>query len=102
MFGPYDERERSLRQDRSASQNLSINFSGGFRMGKNFKVKTLFEGQFHERYQFSLDMKGNNYGGIFNDGEIQWFHPQPNMKLEDNHVEELESKVHSLITTHLG
>ncbi len=30
-------------------------------MLQEFKVKSMFEDQFHERYQFILNIEGNNY-----------------------------------------
>ena len=34
-------------------------------MFQDFEVKTLFEGQVHERHQFTLNIEGHNYQGIF-------------------------------------
>ena len=39
--------------------------------------KKMFEGQFHERDQFSLNVEGNHYKGIYHNGDISWFHPHP-------------------------
>ncbi|MCM3651135.1 DUF5342 family protein [Metabacillus litoralis] len=68
---------------------------------QDINVKPLFEDQFHERHQFTLNIEGDNYQGIFHGGEIQWFHPQPNAKLEEDDLQDLESKVHDLMTNHL-
>jgi Family of unknown function (DUF5342) len=68
---------------------------------QDFKVKTLFEDQFHERHQFTLNVKGNSYQGIFYDEKIQWFYPQPEAKLEEDDFQELETKVYDLMTNHL-
>ena len=67
----------------------------------DLEVKPLFEDQFHERHQFTLNIEGDNYQGIFHGGEIQWFHPQPNTKLEEDDLQDLESKVYDLMTDHL-
>ncbi|WP_338452681.1 hypothetical protein R4Z09_12915 [Niallia oryzisoli] len=52
--------------------------------------KKMFEGQFHERYQFSLNYEGNHFKGIYHNGKITWFHPLNNLKEEalNNHIEE--------------
>ena len=68
---------------------------------QEFKVKPLFEDQFHERHQFTLNIKGDNYQGIFHDGNIQWFYPQPETKLEEDDLQDLETKVYDLMTNHL-
>ena len=39
-------------------------------MIQDFKVKPLFEDQFHERHQFTLNIEGDNYQGIFHNGKI--------------------------------
>ena len=51
---------------------------------QDFKVKPLFEDQFHERHQFELNYEGDNYQGIFHNEEIQWFHPQPKKNLKED------------------
>ncbi|WP_051405153.1 DUF5342 family protein [Bacillus cihuensis] len=68
---------------------------------QDFKVKPLFEDQVHERHQFSLTFEGDNYQGIFYDGEIQWFHPQPQNNLEGDDLQDLESKVYDLMTNYV-
>jgi hypothetical protein len=65
---------------------------------ENFEVKRMFEDQIHERHQFTLNIQGDNYQGVFHDGEITWFHPHPEKKLEDDHLEAVESKVYELMT----
>ena len=59
--------------------------------------KKLFEGQFHERDQFSLNVEGNHYKGIYHNGDITWFHPHPlnDVKKEDltNMGEEIYKKM---------
>ncbi|WP_191991974.1 DUF5342 family protein [Bacillus aerolatus] len=67
-------------------------------MFSNFKVKKLFENQIHERHQFSINIKGYDYQGIYRDGEINWFHPMPIQTLEENQVDAIECKVHQLMS----
>ena len=50
-------------------------------MLQNIEVITpLFEGQVNERFQFKLNIEGNDYRGIFHDKKVQWFHPKPHNK----------------------
>ncbi|GAA0134008.1 hypothetical protein YSY43_08480 [Paenibacillus sp. YSY-4.3] len=59
-------------------------------------IKSMFKNQIHERKQFTVKFKGNSYQGIFHEGKIQWFNPQPQKK-----VKEVESKVHELLLTRI-
>ncbi|MFK4998402.1 DUF5342 family protein [Bacillus sp. N9] len=68
---------------------------------ENFEVKPLFKNQIHERQQFSLDIEGHTYQGIYHDEEIQWFHPHPKNVLEDKVLENMESIVSDLMTNKL-
>ncbi|MBS4178439.1 hypothetical protein [Lederbergia citrea] len=65
---------------------------------KDLKVEKAFEGRIHERQQFTLKVQGEEYKGFVHQGEIQWFHPQPQQNLEDNHVESIESEIHEKIS----
>ncbi|GIP56682.1 DUF5342 family protein [Paenibacillus sp. FSL W8-0186] len=65
-------------------------------MLNNIRIKSMFKNQVHERKQFTLQFKGNSYQGIFHEGKIQWFNPQPQQK-----VKEVESKVHELLSNHI-
>lgn len=70
-------------------------------MFDKFELKPLFEDQIHERHHFTLNIAGNDYSGVYHDDEIHWFHPHPEKKLEKEHVEAIESRVHNLIKDHL-
>lgn len=67
------------------------------RLFDNFEVKHLFEDQVHERHQFQLNIAGDSYQGIFHEGEIKWFHPQPHNKLDEDHLQQVEEKVHDVM-----
>ncbi|KMY52432.1 hypothetical protein AC625_19295 [Peribacillus loiseleuriae] len=69
---------------------------------QDFKVKPLFEDQFHERHQFELNHEGDSYQGIFHNEEIHWLHPQPKHQLEEDDLQDLESKVYDLMTNHIN
>lgn len=62
-------------------------------MADDFEVKPMFEGQYHERPQFKINIQGNDYLGVMHDDEIKWFHPHPHKVLEDEHVETIESQI---------
>ncbi|MGF9976490.1 DUF5342 family protein [Viridibacillus arvi] len=67
-------------------------------MLQNFEViKPLCEGQVNERFQFKINIEGNDYRGIFHDREVQWFHPQPHSKIEKDDLNFVEAKVHNLM-----
>ncbi|MFK2825382.1 DUF5342 family protein [Bacillus sp. B190/17] len=68
---------------------------------EDFEVKPLFEDQVHERHQFTLNIQGNQYQGLFHEKEINWFHPHPERSLEEDHLKAVESKVHNLMSDHL-
>lgn len=61
----------------------------------------MFEGQFHQRHLFTLKFKGDTYQGIFKNGDIQWFHPIPQRKLENDELQKVESKVNDLMTNYI-
>ncbi|MCS7460857.1 YheE family protein [Paenibacillus doosanensis] len=71
-------------------------------MFEEFEVKPLFEDQIHERYQFSLNHEGNDYNGVYHQGEISWFHPLPQNTLHDELLEEMEAQVHQKMQDHLS
>ncbi|WP_051404988.1 DUF5342 family protein [Bacillus cihuensis] len=70
-------------------------------INQDFKIKPLFEDQIHERQQFTLSFEGDHYHGIFHDDGIQWFHPQPKQNLEEDDLQDLESKVFDLMQNHI-
>lgn len=70
-----------------------------FIMLQNFEVITpLFEGQANERIQFKLNIKGDDYRGIFHDEEVQWFQPHPHHKIEEDELNFVESNVCHMMT----
>lgn len=63
-------------------------------------ITPLFEGQFNERFQFTLIIEGEDYRGIFHDEKVQWFQPQPYNKIEKDELNFVESTVHLLMTSY--
>ncbi|CAM3259168.1 DUF5342 domain-containing protein [Filibacter tadaridae] len=70
-------------------------------MIEHFEVEQLFADQVHERYQFKLKIKGNDHQGLFEDGRIKWFNPQPETIHEVESIAAIESQVHGLMRNHL-
>jgi hypothetical protein len=67
-------------------------------MLQNFEVLTpLFEDQVNERFQFKVSVDGNEYQGIFQDDEVQWFQPQPTNIIEEDEVTFIEANIQNLI-----
>ncbi|PIC62665.1 hypothetical protein CSV79_15890 [Sporosarcina sp. P13] len=70
-------------------------------MFEDFKlIDPLFEDQVHERHQFCLTIIGDEYTGIIEDGEVSWYHPQPQTVLSEQHVNEVEAGVIALAKLH--
>lgn len=67
---------------------------------QDLKLKPVFEDTAHERQQFSLQVQGEEYKGFVHKGDIQWFHPQPQQKLEDGLVQVLESEIQEKVAQH--
>lgn len=63
-------------------------------MFENLEVEKMLENQFHERHKFSVNIKGDDYSGIYHKGEVQWFHPQPRNIHDDEHIDSVESSIH--------
>lgn len=68
---------------------------------QDLTLKPVFEDTVHERQQFSLQVQGEEYKGFVHKGDIQWFHPQPQQKLEDDLVQVLESEIQEKVAQHV-
>ncbi|MEK3935297.1 hypothetical protein MKY41_08210 [Sporosarcina sp. FSL W7-1349] len=66
---------------------------------KHLEVKPAFEDRLYERRQFTLHVQGEEFKGLVHQGDIQWFHPQPHQKMEEEQVQALESQIHDEIST---
>ncbi|KAB2328676.1 hypothetical protein F7731_24445 [Cytobacillus depressus] len=69
---------------------------------EDFEIEKVFENQMHERYQFTLQVFGEEFKGFVHDGEVQWFQPQPMQKLKDKHVLAIESEVQHMVKEYEG
>lgn len=61
---------------------------------KELEVKPVFEDKAYKRHQFTLKVQGEQYKGFVHESEIQWFHPQPKQKLEEEQVQAIEAEIH--------
>lgn len=64
---------------------------------QDFQIKQAFEDRLHECQEVTLQIHGKEYKGLVQEGEIQWFHPQPKQNLDDQRVEVIESEIHEKI-----
>ncbi len=67
---------------------------------EEFEIDKAFEDRMHERYQFTLQVFGEEFKGFVHEEEIQWFHPHPKQRLEDEHVQAIESDVQKMVDKH--
>ena len=68
---------------------------------EDFKVKPMFEDQFHERHQFELNYEGDNYQGIFHNEEIHGSIRSLKKSLNEDDLQDLETKIYDLMTNHV-
>ncbi|WP_428910804.1 hypothetical protein [Niallia sp. Krafla_26] len=60
----------------------------------DMEMKQVFEDRPHERRQVTLTVQGHEFKGFVHEGEIHWFHPHPQQKLNEEHVEAIETEIH--------
>lgn len=73
-------------------------------MIENFQVQVdepLFEDQANEIQQFTFAYQGEEYHGLFDDGDIKWFQPKPEESLEEMQLKDVETKVRGLMVKYL-
>lgn len=67
---------------------------------KDLEIEPLENNQSRKLHMFKLKIQGEEYKGTFQNGEIEWFHPKPVRKLEDERVEKIEEKVQEKMKEH--
>ncbi|TCP30838.1 hypothetical protein EV207_10417 [Scopulibacillus darangshiensis] len=69
-------------------------------MFKNFEKQEPIFGHLPHGYQrFSLEIGDNTYSGLLsNKGDIQWFHPQPQVHQPDVDLKAVESDIQELMS----
>ncbi|WP_025785271.1 DUF5342 family protein [Sporosarcina sp. D27] len=66
-----------------------------------FEVTPMFDQQVHEAHQFKLLIHGEEYKGVVRQGKLEWFHPKPRRKLNNDKVEKIEEQVQQKVKSHL-
>lgn len=64
--------------------------------------KALFKNQIHERFSFSVNYQGNDYQGLYHEGVINWFNPQPFNKIAAKQLKQIESNVADKMHKHIA
>jgi len=64
---------------------------------KELQVTQAFEDRVHERTQVTIQVQDEEYKGFVHNGEIQWLHPHPQQRLDDQQVQAIESEIHEKI-----
>ena len=70
---------------------------GHFSQIQDIEMMQAFQDRPHERRQVTLKVRGEEFKGFVHEGEIQWFHPHPQQKLKDEHVEVIETEIHEKV-----
>lgn len=65
------------------------------------EVEPLLKKQASNMQMFKLKINGEEFKGTFHNGEIDWFHPKPRRKLDDERVEKVEKKVYDEMKSHI-
>ncbi|MFP3669512.1 DUF5342 family protein [Priestia sp. SIMBA_032] len=71
-------------------------------MFKQFKIKSLFEGQFHQRYHLTMRLLNSDYQAIYFKGQIQWLNPLPRNDFPQKEFGTIEANVHKLMSYYQG
>lgn len=67
----------------------------------DMEVEPMLTDHSRELHMFKLKIQGEEFKGIFKDGEIEWFHPKPRRKMKEERVEKVEEKVQKKMKEHL-
>ncbi|WP_053362639.1 hypothetical protein [Bacillus sp. FJAT-27251] len=61
---------------------------------EDIEMTQVFENTARERRQVTLTVRGHEFKGYVRETEIHWFHPHPQQKLKDKHVDAIEKEIH--------
>lgn len=67
---------------------------------EEIEIEPILENQSHEAHQFKLNIMGEEFKGMLRHGQLEWFHPKPKTKVENEHVEKIEKKVYEKLKEH--
>lgn len=59
----------------------------------DMEVEPMLTNHARQMHMFKLKINGEEFKGTFRNGEVDWFHPKPRRKLNDERVEKVEKKV---------
>lgn len=67
----------------------------------DLEVEPMLNNQSRQLHMFKLKLNGEEFKGVFRNGEVEWFHPKPRRKLNDERVEKVEEKVQEKMKKHI-
>ncbi|MEC5423158.1 HicA family toxin-antitoxin system [Virgibacillus sp. C22-A2] len=67
----------------------------------DMEIEPMLTDHSRELNMFKLKIQGEEFKGIFRNGEIEWFHPKPRRKIKAERVEKVEKKVQEKVKKHL-
>eukprot|EP00130_Batrachochytrium_dendrobatidis_P008586 XP_006683461.1 hypothetical protein BATDEDRAFT_28968 [Batrachochytrium dendrobatidis JAM81] len=65
------------------------------------EVEPILQDHSRNAHQFKLTIDGEEFKGMIQDGNLEWFHPKPRRKIKDEHVKSVEKKVQEKMKQHL-
>ncbi|WP_235793433.1 DUF5342 family protein [Virgibacillus salidurans] len=63
----------------------------------DIQIKPMFDDKPHDDHVFKLTIQGNEYTGVFRDGQLQWHDPKPTHKLKEKRVKKIEGKIYEKV-----
>lgn len=67
---------------------------------EKIELEPVFEERLYERYEFTVQVQGDEFKGHFHNEEIQWLHPHPRQMLGDDITDTLEKSIYKLMNEH--
>ncbi|MFJ7826272.1 hypothetical protein [Psychrobacillus sp. NPDC096623] len=64
---------------------------------EKFGVEPVFEERLYERYEFTVNIRGEEFKGHFHNEEIQWLQPHPRQMIGDDKTDTLEKSIYKLM-----
>lgn len=68
---------------------------------ENLEIEPLVKNKARNLLMFKLKIQGEEYKGTFQDGELEWFHPKPRRKLNEERMKKIEEGVQKKVEEHL-
>lgn len=67
---------------------------------EDIEIEPMLENQSHEAHQFKLHIMGEEFKGMLRHGKLEWFHPKPRSKVQNEHVDKVEKQVQKKLKEH--